>query len=640
MKLLPILLLLAIPAVGQAQFVFTTNSDSSLNIYQYTGTNTVVVIPNTTNGLPVSTIGDGAFMGNMSLTSVTIPDSVTSINYSAFDSCYNLSSVTLGTNVTSLGDSSFALCFNLASITIPASVTSIADYAFASCGLTNLLFEGNVPAGAGDMFHGDGSEIVYYMLGATGWGSSFYGAPASLWDPEDPSFLCTSTNGAITITGYIGSGGNVTVPDMLLGMPVTGIGDSAFANNASLDGVTVPDSVTSFGVSVFDTCTNLDSVTLGNGLTNINDYDFHVCASLTNVVVPGSVTSIGVSAFDTCTNLMSITIAGSVVSIGDYAFQNCAGLSSIALPDSVTNIGSGGFQNCSDLTNVMIGVYLAGLGSDPFYSCASLLTINVAALNGSFCSVAGILYDRDTNTVIRCPEANTNNCIIPDSVTNIGSDAFEGCVGLTNVVIPTNVVIIGDGAFGGCIGLTNLQIPDSVVIIGDGAFGGSGLVTLTIPNSVTSIGAGAFDGSANLTSIIMGTGVTNITTYPFWDCDSLGGIYFLGNAPNVEYEVLPGGSGTAYYLPNTSGWDSFGFYALSWLPQVQNADGSFGVRTNQFGFDIVWASGQTVVVEACTNLANPVWQPIQTNTLTSDTSYFSDQQSTNYPGRFYRLSSK
>jgi hypothetical protein len=72
---------------------------------------------------------------------------------------------------------------------------------------------------------------------------------------------------------------------------------------------------------------------------------------------------------------------------------------------------------------------------------------------------------------------------------------------------------------------------------------------------------------------------------------------------------------------------------------VQSSDASFGVRTNRFGFDITWASGQVIVVEACTDLANAIWSPLQTNTLSSDSFYFSDSQWTNYPRRFYRVRS-
>ena len=74
-----------------------------------------------------------------------------------------------------------------------------------------------------------------------------------------------------------------------------------------------------------------------------------------------------------------------------------------------------------------------------------------------------------------------------------------------------------------------------------------------------------------------------------------------------------------------------------WKPQIQTSDDSFGVRTNQFGFNISWASGMVVAVDGCTNFTSPVWTPLQTNTLTADTMYFSDSQWRNFPNRFYRL---
>jgi hypothetical protein len=98
---------------------------------------------------------------------------------------------------------------------------------------------------------------------------------------------------------------------------------------------------------------------------------------------------------------------------------------------------------------------------------------------------------------------------------------------------------------------------------------------------------------------------------------------------------------TVYYLPGTTGWGMWfgGLPAVLWNPQAQTRDASFGVRTNQFGFNITGSSNLVIVVEACTDLANPVWQPFQTNTLTGGSAYFSDPQWTNYPARFYRLRS-
>jgi hypothetical protein len=121
--------------------------------------------------------------------------------------------------------------------------------------------------------------------------------------------------------------------------------------------------------------------------------------------------------------------------------------------------------------------------------------------------------------------------------------------------------------------------------------------------------------------------------------------YYLGNAPSVDRYPYNIGA-TTYYLPGTTGWDDFryvtGLQTIPWYlpnPTILNFEPNFGVQTNRFGFTISWATNISVVVEACTNFANPVWQPVQTNTLTGGLCYFSDPTWTNYPARFYRLRS-
>jgi hypothetical protein len=172
----------------------------------------------------------------------------------------------------------------------------------------------------------------------------------------------------------------------------------------------------------------------------------------------------------------------------------------------------------------------------------------------------------------------------------------------------------------------------------------------TIPNGVTNIGDGAFDGCSSLTSVVIGNSVTHIADEAFAGCSTLTSVYFQGNAPSFGGAVFVYGfpsqfwdPATIYYLPGTTGWDDVstntGVPVVLWNPQIQTSDTSFGVRTNQFGFTINWASGMTVVVEACTDLANPTWSLVATKTLTSGSSYFSDPQWTNYSGRFYRLRS-
>jgi len=281
-------------------------------------------------------------------------------------------------------------------------------------------------------------------------------------------FTYTTNHGRITITSYTGSGGAVTIPATITGLPVASIGDSAF-----------------------DFATTVTSVTLPSGLTNIAEYAFYDCTALATVAIPNSVISIGGSAFADCGSLTTATIPTNVTSIADYAFFSCGSLASVAIPGSVTNIGDSAFAYC------------ASLGS------------------------------------------------------------------------------------------------------------------LTISGSVTSI-----------------------ADYAFYSCASLSGVYFGGNAPGLGSSVFTNdASTTVYNLPWTTGWGpTFGGRPTAlWVPQVQTNGASFGVQTNRFGFNIIWASGEQVVVEACTNPANPAWSRIQTNTMSGGITYFSDAKWTNFPTRYYRV---
>jgi hypothetical protein len=147
-----------------------------------------------------------------------------------------------------------------------------------------------------------------------------------------------------------------------------------------------------------------------------------------------------------------------------------------------------------------------------------------------------------------------------------------------------------------------------------------------------------------LPSITVPNSVTNIGDYAFRDCINLTTVYFQGNCPTFGESVFDYNQVlTIYYLAGAIGWAAFYYpwpvVLVLWNPPVQTSAASVGVRTNQFGFTITGTSGLVIVVEASTNLVNPMWSPVGTNTLTGGSSYFSDPQWTNYPARFYRLRS-
>ena len=470
-------------------------------------------------------------------------------------------------------------------------------------------------------------------------------------------FIFTTNNGAIIIRGYTGSGGAIVIPDTTNGYPVTSIGDNAFSDKHSLTSILIPNSVTNIGMRAFYYCTGLTSIIIPNSVTNLGPLAFYHCSGLTNVSIGNGVINIGQVAFFLCTNLVNITIPDGVTNIGNFAFQNCSGLTNVMIGSGVTNIGSSAFIDCSSLRVIMVnptnlfysstngalfnknqtiliqypgGVAgsctiskgVTSIGSFAFYSCTKLTAIMVDTNNPAFMSVDGVLFNKSQTTLIRFPGGMIGNYTVTNTVTSIGDHSFRSCPGLTGITIPDSVTAIGTGAFFNCAGLTSVAIP----------------------NSVSSIEADTFYACTSLTNATIGSGITSIGYFAFCSVDHLT-VYFLGDAPSQyssSFSALEGDPfPTCYYLPGTTGWDDFstnsGLPVALWLPQVQTGDASFGMQMNQFGFNINWASGQTVMVEASTNLVD--WQPVQTNTLTSGSAYFSDPQWTNYPDRFYRLRS-
>ena len=301
---------------------------------------------------------------------------------------------------------------------------------------------------------------------------------------------------------------------------------SPFYKNTNIESVSIEDGVTSIGDGTFCYCENLTSITIPNSVTSIGNYAFSDCTSLTSVTIPNSVTSIGERAFDGCSRLTSVTIPNSVTSIGVSAFSSCTNLTSVSIPDSVMSIGNGAFNSCWGLTSVTIPDSVTSIGDHAFYECTSLTSVT-----------------------------------IPNSVTSIGVAAFSSCRSLTDVTIPDSVISIGDSAFFGCINLTSVTIPDSVTVIGSNAFYDTpyyndksnwinGVLYMSncllntnndfnftnnyiVENSTRVIAGSAFSGCTSLTSVTIPNSVTNIGDYAFKDCTGLTSIIVL--TPDCEF---------------------------------------------------------------------------------------------------------
>lgn len=344
---------------------------------------TSVVIPNT-----VTSIGKLAFVSCRGLSSITIPDSVTNIGNNAFDHCSGLTSVTIGNGVERIGDSAFDYCSGLTSITIPDSVTTIGEYAFYSCSKLENLIIGSSVKKIGNFAFQYCSELT-----------------------------------------------NVTIPNN-----VKTIGDSSFRYCTNLTNVVIENGVETIMYGAFYGCTNLADVTLGNNVTSIGEIAFEGCSSLTSITLPATLSNIGVVAFNNCKKLENIYYNGSVekwcgisgleyimsdsrtlyiggkqiqghlkINDGVTVIKNSAfaysEISAISIPDSVTSIEDNAFSECNRLGTATYA------GSEEQWSTVSIGSNNEKLIN------AIMLFNCDGNEVTYLFVTNCDETL--DSVNSV-----------------------------------------------------------------------------------------------------------------------------------------------------------------------------------------------------------------------------
>lgn len=240
--------------------------------------------------------------------------------YNGNDAVVNIPSEINGTPVTTIGNAAFRDS-SVTSVTIPASVTEIGANAFAGCtNLTSVNYIG-----------GDWSKLTIQSGNPAVEDAAKDAANEQLFDFE---FILNNT--AVVVISYKGTAADVTIPSRYKGKPVTVIDPVAFYNNSAVTSVTIPDSVTAIPDYAFGFCSQLTNISIPNSVTFIGFSAFNSCTSLKSITLPSSLSTIQSYAFYNCGNLKTIRIPVSVTSIGNYAFDVCPSLMTVTYPGSKT----------------------------------------------------------------------------------------------------------------------------------------------------------------------------------------------------------------------------------------------------------------------------------------------------------------
>ena len=438
------------------------------------------------------------YSGCSRLTSVTIPNSVTSIGNSAFSGCTNLPSITIPNSVTSIGNSAFYGCTNLKK-TIWLTNTPPSGYSYTNSAINYV---------SNDQYTSFSNKIVYPFL------SSMFEVDGICYVPVNPSertcdiIDCKHNNTVanMNIASTVSYKGitlhvkevqpyfcynNQYIQNLICDNDGI-IGANAFYGCTNLTSAECSNNG-NIGNDAFRECTKLTSLTLGEKVLSIGNYSFQNCSSLPSVVIPDSVSVLGEYAFSGCSSLANVTLGNHVETLGRYVFQGCNSLPAISIPASVNSIGNYAFTECTKLKTLIIAdreneLSLGSNDNSPLFSSCPLDSVYIGG---------NITYNTSSNSGYSPFYRNTSlrTVVITDKETEISPNEFYGCTNLQNFTVGDGVTSFGDWAFSGCSSLKNLSFGSHLASIGKEAFSDCNSVTQIVSKAATppSCGTQALD---------------------------------------------------------------------------------------------------------------------------------------------------
>ena len=422
--------------------------------------------------------------------------------------------------VTAIGDWAFYGCRSMTSVSIPASIRSIGAFAFASCTALGRVSVSDLGAWCGITF---GNGYANPLM----CGRNLY------LDGKRVDILAIP-EGVTALNESAFNGGSFTA--VTFPASLTTIGNLAFYGCEDLKSVELPATVSAIGTSAFDGCTALASASLPDALTTISPYCFNGCSALESITIPASVTGIGSDAFAGCTSLAGVHIsdiaAWCAITFGSPAsnpFATATDLyldgslvTALDIPDGVTAIPSNGFYTCTSIESLTLPASLTAIGDEAFKGCSSLASINFAD-KAALATIGKSAFED-------C--AAISILVLPSSLTTLGSYAFYGCENIVSASLPDGLDVIADGLFGECTALASVNIPASAASIGFGSFYECvSLTEINIPDAVSTIGKSAFNGCTALTTLRLGSGLADIKGFAFSACTALTDIHISAPTP-------------------------------------------------------------------------------------------------------------
>ncbi|MBR5140208.1 MAG: leucine-rich repeat domain-containing protein, partial [Clostridia bacterium] len=561
------------------------------SVFSYCGFETFTV-PN-----HVTVLFDEAFAGCVNLVSIELPNTLTSIGEGVFAGCGNLLGIELPENITVIGSYTFADCYSLESIIIRGDITAIGEHAFEYCdGLKSIAFPMSLRNISDSAFYCcEGLENVYYLSGKReqfyenilieAGNDSIFEADIHYAGGIVDQYYSASTDLEFELdvfgTYYIVTGSgrcydiDVVIPKYYNGLPVSGIGESAFDYMRNqIQTLHISASVTFIHDYALNNCFNVRSITVdpsnivyksvdGNlytkngriliyyavasdnthfdipsGVAEIKDGAFSGAQNLESITVPEGVTSIYYGTFFDCGALRSISLPSTLLRIDEWAFNCCDSLESIIIPKGITFIGEYAFYECYKLTDVYY------LGSESDFSRVSVLEEgNYYFVYADFHFTELFYYelnsDEESYTIVGFnEELGISEVVIPSTyrdlpVTAIGERAFEECDGILSVVIPDSVIFIDSCAFMDCHYLVSVTLGDGVETISNFAFADCNRLTTFIGGeSLEYLGEQVFAWCGKLETVQLSDSLTYIGYGAFRSCSKLASID-LGDS--IEY---------------------------------------------------------------------------------------------------------